>query len=238
MPGTCTSVLKINFLAGFTNCRQIFDDGQLESRVYSLHDSNGASFDVYCNMSIRGEGGWTVIQQRLNNIIPFNRTWQEYRNGFGDPTSNYWIGLQKIRDILTAESSPFQLYIGMGSFHPTDTYRFAFYDSFNLGDERENYKLQVGSVSRDSSAGDSLFYHNGKQFSTPDQDNDSAPKTHCAQRFNAGWWFGNCHDSLLNGQYYDNGLLADLTVPDGIIWETWAGDRESLKSTIMAIRPL
>jgi hypothetical protein len=190
-------------------------------------------------MSIRGEGGWTVIQRRENNVIPFNQTWREYRDGFGDPSSNHWIGLQKIRDILAAESSrTFQLYIGMESFHPTDTYRFAFYDSFSLGDEREKYKLRVGSVSQDSSAGDSLRYHNEREFSTPDQDNDSAPRVNCAQRFNAGWWFGSCHDSLLNGQYYNGGLLANLEVPDGIIWETWAGDRESLRSTVMAIRPL
>ena len=190
-------------------------------------------------MSIRGEGGWTVIQRRVNNLTPFNRTWEEYKNGFGDPSGNHWIGLQKIRNILTAESSStFQLYIGMESFHPTDTSRSAFYDSFSLGDEQEKYELHIGSVSQDSNAGDSLMYHNGKQFSTPDQDNDSTPRVHCAQRFNAGWWFGSCHDSLLNGQYYDGGLLADLELPDGIIWETWAGDRESLRSSVMAIRPL
>ena len=190
-------------------------------------------------MNIRGEGGWTVIQRRVNNLTPFNRTWEEYKNGFGDPSSNHWIGLQKIRDILTAESdSTFQLYIGMESFHPTDTNRYAFYDSFSLSDENRNYSLHIGSVSQDSNAGDSLMYHNGKNFSTPDRDNDRAPRVHCAQRFNAGWWFGSCHDSLLNGQYYDGGLLANLDLPDGIIWETWAGDRESLRSSVMAIRPL
>ena len=229
---------KIIFCTAFTNCRQIYEsNNQLESRVYTLRDSNGASFDAFCNMSINGLHGWTVIQRRLNNITPFNRTWQEYKNGFGDASSNYWIGLQKIRDILGAESTTFQLYIGMESFHPRDTYRSAFYDSFNLGNEQENYKLRVGSIRQDSSAGDSLMYHSEKPFSTPDRDNDSSPRVHCAQKFNAGWWFGSCHDSLLNGQYYDGGLLADLALPDGIIWETWAGDRESLKSTVMAIRP-
>ena len=213
-------------------------NNQLASGVYHLRFSDGTNFSVYCNMSIRGQGGWTVIQRRVDRSVTFNKTWQEYRNGFGYPNSTFWVGLQNIRDIVSSESSTFQLYIGMESFHPTDTYRFAFYDSFNLGSEQENYVLRVGNISKDSNAGDSLFYHNKKQFSTPDRDNDSAPRTNCASRFSAGWWFHNCLDSLLNGQYYDNGLLADLTVPDGIMWETWAGDRESLKSTFMAIRPI
>lgn len=29
-------------------------------------------------------GGWTLIQRRLDNSIPFwNATWDEYKNGFG-----------------------------------------------------------------------------------------------------------------------------------------------------------
>ena len=183
-------------------------------------------------------GGWTIIQQRLNDSDSFNKNWTEYRNGFGDPNGNFWLGLQRIRDIVSQRGSTFELYIGMQSFHPTDTYRFALYKSFNVGSEEEKYTLNIGDVTEDSNARDSLLYHNGKQFSTPDQDNDSAPRTHCAQVFKAGWWFHNCHDALLNGQWYTNGLMDDLDKPDGIIWETWAGDRESLKATMMAVRPL
>ena len=192
---------------------------------------------VYCNMTLRG-GGWTVIQQRVNGNLAFNRTWQEYRNGFGELTTNFWLGLQNIRDITAFSGNTFELYIGLESFHPTDVERFALYKSFSLASEAENYALNIGSLDRDSDAGDSLVQHNKKQFSTPDRDNDTAPRKHCAKEFKAGWWFHNCHDSLLNGQWYADGLLADLNVPDGIIWETWSGDRESLKATIMAVRPL
>ena len=190
-------------------------------------------------MSIKNLGGWTVIQQRKNSNTSFNRTWQEYKDGFGDPATNHWVGLQKIRDIIT--SSPglkFQLYIGLERLHPRDTYAFAFYDYFSLDSEQNNYTLRVSEASEDSSAGDSLHYHSGKQFSTPDRDNDQSLVSNCAQRFSSGWWFGNCHDSLLNGRYYDTGVLANQEVPDGIMWETWVTDQESLKSSFMAIRPL
>lgn len=29
-------------------------------------------------------GGWTVVQKRTDGIIPFQRTWSEYLDGFGD----------------------------------------------------------------------------------------------------------------------------------------------------------
>lgn len=198
---------------------------------------NGRMLSVWCNMSILGEGGWTIIQRRINGDLSFNETWLNYRNGFGRRDGDHWLGLQNIRDILSSSENTFQLYVGMGSFHPTDTFRFSLYHSFSIGDERDNYTLSVGGLEA-GTAGDSLLLHNGHQFSTLDRDNDSARGTHCARVFGSGWWYHNCHDSLLNGQWYGGGLLRDLNFPDGIIWETWAGDRESLKTTMMAIRPV
>ena len=216
---------------------EVFERGDTTSGVYSLSGSNG-TFDAYCDMSIAGEAGWTVIQNRQSGDIEFNRTWQDYVDGFGSTSGNYWLGLRNIRDIVSLTGSTFELYIDMQSFHPTDVNRFARYKSFSIGGEETNYVLRIGMLDQRSTAGDSLSYHNNQQFSTPDRDNDSAPRTHCAKVFRAGWWFNNCHDSLLNGRWYAGGLLAQLDLPDGIIWETWAGDRESLKTTVMAVRPV
>jgi hypothetical protein len=43
-------------------------------------------------------GGWTVIQSRVSNTS-FYRTWQEYRDGFGDDF-NFWLGLENIRLLI------------------------------------------------------------------------------------------------------------------------------------------
>ena len=50
-------------------------------------DPRNGTFDVYCDMESYG-GGWTVIQQRLNGSVSFNRTWAEYKKGFGN--IRYW----------------------------------------------------------------------------------------------------------------------------------------------------
>ena len=222
-----------------TNCKDIYDGGRTTSGQYNITDSTGQMYSVYCDMSLPG-GGWTVIQRRVSDAVSFNRNWADYKDGFGDLDADHWLGLDKIHDIVNKPSTTFELYIDMGSFHPriSQSRGFARYRSFSVADETNKYELNIGTLDSSSTAGDSLAYHNRRSFSTPDQDNDSSFAVHCARVYEAGWWFGSCHDSLLNGQYYANGLLANLNVPDGIMWETWVGDRESLKSSLMAVRPV
>ena len=49
---------------------------------------------AYCLM--RGEdGGWTTILKRMkqDHQETFNRTLSEYEEGFGDPNTEYWLGI-------------------------------------------------------------------------------------------------------------------------------------------------
>jgi hypothetical protein len=42
---------------------------------------------------------WTVIQRRINGTIDFYREWNDYKNGFGDLQTEFWLGNEKIHQL-------------------------------------------------------------------------------------------------------------------------------------------
>ena len=174
-------------------------------------------------------GGWTVFQFRMNGSQDFYLGWQDYENGFGDLNGEFWLGLSKIHR-LTASTN--MLRVELGDFSEDTAY--AKYSTFRIGNSSSKYTLTVSGYT--GTAGDSLAYHNGLQFSTKDRDNDN----NCAQQFHGAWWFGGCFRSNLNGHYSDH-----PTEPqpghnrhDGLTWNHWKGNTYyySMKATEMKLR--
>ena len=81
--------------------------------------------------------------------------------------------------------------------------------------------------------GDALSYHNNRQFSTKDRDNDKFIGINCAIDYHGAWWYGNCYYSNLNGKYFKGGLQHRI----GIVWSHWKNNFYSLKRVNMKIRP-
>ena len=66
---------------------------------------NGKNTEVFCDMKNYG-GGWTIIQRRGdygNDENYFNRNWTEYKNGFGHPKKEFWIGLEAIHKLTNSD---------------------------------------------------------------------------------------------------------------------------------------
>lgn len=194
---------------------------------------------VYCDMTLLG-GGWTIIQRRLNSKLSFNRNYGSYKNGFGDFTENFWLGLDKISRLTQSadEDAPMEVYFGVEAFF--DSSSFARYSQFSVGPEESGYKLKIGGFNTSSNARDSISFNNGQKFSTPDKDQDTQKSYHCSRSlnfdgYNGGWWFRDCVYTNLNGRYYEDG--PNRNAIDGISWRTWLGSRYSLKSTVIAVRP-
>ena len=38
---------------------------------------------------------WQVFQRRVDNTTDFFRDWKSYKEGFGDPIRNFWLGMSK-----------------------------------------------------------------------------------------------------------------------------------------------
>lgn len=132
---------------------------------------------------------WTVILRRKDGSEDFYRTWDEYKEGFGDPQGEFFVGLDSLNEMTGGDDAQ-ELLIILEDFE--NRTRYAKYDKFIVGGEDEKYAItELGEYSGD--AGDSLSYHRGRKFSTKDQDNDNNPNSNCAKDYKGAWWFDNCY---------------------------------------------
>ncbi|XP_023033399.1 angiopoietin-related protein 7 isoform X2 [Drosophila willistoni] len=187
------------------------------------------SFYVPCDKD------WTVIMSRGQDGINFERSWLEYKDGFGNLAGDFFIGLDKLHALTS--STLHELRIVLEDFQ--GNVAFAGYSSFAIGSEKEAYPLSLlGQFQSElqPSAGDSLSYQAGAKFSTIDNDNDNCVDCSCAQRHRGAGWFNNCATSNLMGTYVDSNYAnAGQT---GIFWEKFQGLEYSLFKVRMLIRPI
>ncbi|VDI28820.1 Hypothetical predicted protein, partial [Mytilus galloprovincialis] len=155
-----------------------------------------------------------------------------YPEGSADGFNVYCDMMTESNDrlhILTSQGK-YELLITMTDF--SQKTRYALYDKFTIGDEKSKYRLHIGTYS--GNAGDSLTGHQGRKFSTKDQDND-VYSGNCAAMFKGAWWYNACHASNLNGLYLSG---KHSSYANGMNWKSWKGHKYSLRSTGMMIRRL
>ena len=208
------------------NCLDALNRGYNVSGVYRILPDSGKPFDVYCDQVTDG-GGWTVFQRRQDGFENFQRNRVEYIRGFGDYRGEHWLGLEKIYRLTKWADFEPELRVDLMDF--TNDTRFEHYNKFYVSGPPA-YTLYVSDYS--GTAGNSLTYHSGRGFSTPDYDVDGSSGS-CAITNQGAWWFNNCHYSHLNGVYY----YGTSSSSKGIIWRAWRGSSYSLKRTEMKIRP-
>ncbi|XP_045179558.2 ficolin-2-like [Mercenaria mercenaria] len=213
---------RIEHLFGYYYCLETKNAGMLRSGVYKQRQG----LEIYCDQTTDG-GGWLVFQRRQSGEIDFYRNWTEYKNGFGDITGEFWLGNEHLSS-LTA-TGDHELRIDIEDFNGNKA--FAKYSKFKVHPEEDKYKLEVSGYS--GSAGDSLKYHNGMKFTTSDRDNDGTIYFNCAIERHGAWWYGYCHRSNLNGQYFN---IPDKIDSNGINWWDWKNSYYCLKSVEMKFR--
>ncbi|XP_067661571.1 techylectin-5A-like [Haliotis asinina] len=139
-----------------------------------------------------------VIQYRYDGSQRFDRTWDEYKEGFGDLNKEFWLGNEKIRRLT--EDGVFSLLIQI--WDSKSTKWKAYYQNFSIGNSSMNYALQSAGFS--GSAGDGLGCLQGQHFSVCGPDLD-AHSPLCTDLSWGGWWVGSCHEVNLNGLYSTSG---------------------------------
>lgn len=115
-----------------------------ESGFYSVNPEGAKQFKVFCDLS-SDEGGWTVIQRRIfeNSELDYHtKTWQDYRDGFGNNAMSFWLGNNYIHELT---KTPQRLKITI-STRDLNTYE-ANYESFVVKDEASEFAIDFGYYS-------------------------------------------------------------------------------------------
>ncbi|KAH3791955.1 fibroleukin-like [Dreissena polymorpha] len=115
---------------------------------------------VYCDVDSKNKS-WIVIQRRMDGSVNFNRSWADYKAGFGNVRVEFWFGNEYIYQLT--KDKPRELRIDMETFDGRKGY--ALYSAFSVVSESGKYKLHVGGYTGD--AGDDLeSYHNNQSAFT------------------------------------------------------------------------
>ncbi|XP_078665434.1 uncharacterized protein LOC144907898 [Branchiostoma floridae x Branchiostoma belcheri] len=91
------------------DCAEIYEGGSTTSGVYLVTLQNNTPVEVYCDMDTDG-GGWTIIQRRIDGTVPFNRTWEDYKQGFGNKDGEHWLGNDNIHLLTNQKDYRLQLF--------------------------------------------------------------------------------------------------------------------------------
>uniref|UniRef100_A0A1A8IXJ0 Fibrinogen beta chain n=2 Tax=Nothobranchius kuhntae TaxID=321403 RepID=A0A1A8IXJ0_NOTKU len=246
------------------DCEDIYRRGGVDSQMYLVQpDASVTPYKAYCDQTSHN-GGWLLIQNRMDGSVDFGRRWDEYRRGFGNVAfasekgycerpGEYWLGNDRISKLT--KMGPTEVLIEMQDW--TGAKVHAQYTQFTVQSDVSSYVLSVGGYS--GNAGNTFLegalelfgenrtmtIHNGMMFSTFDRDNDNwnpgDPSKQCSREDGGGWWYNRCHSANPNGRYYMGGKytkqMSKHGTDDGVVWMNWKGSWYSLKAISMKIRP-
>lgn len=163
--------------------------------------------------------------RRKNFDVNFNRTWNDYKMGFGDMTSggDFWLGLEKMHLMTNQRFLGFTLWIIM--YDERDLPQIAAYGRFSVGPETEGYRIHLNDYHgqlEDAMRGDrsnmNVYQSYGPppssdrtpglfEFETKDRVPDTGPLTNRSCTLTdkvagGGWWFARTSNT---GSYYNYG---------------------------------
>nr|XP_060634791.1 fibrinogen alpha chain [Anolis sagrei ordinatus] len=234
-----------------TDCEDIHQKhtSGAQSGIFRIKPAGSAKvFSVYCDQATT-LGGWLLIQQRLDGSLNFNRTWEDYKKGFGNVDDRgkgeFWLGNENLY-LLTQKDTV--LRVEVEDWAGNEAYAEYI---IHIGSESESYRLSVSDYV--GTAGDALIKgseeegseytaHTNMKFSTFDRDSDQWEEN-CAEVYGGGWWYNNCQAANLNGIYYPGGQYdprnnVPYETENGVVWVPFKPSDYSLKVSRMKIRPI
>ena len=148
------------FSAFLKSCTELQSIGGKTNGIFTIHPDDKEAFDVFCDQTTNG-GGWIVFQTRLDGSVDFYRNWTDYRQGFGNLSGEFWLGLDKIHRLTNLANN--KLRVELEDFDGNTAY--AEYDTFAVADEADNFRLSVDGYSGNYKIRQSLWRNRFKWIS-------------------------------------------------------------------------
>ena len=127
-------------------------------------------------------GGRTRLMAKFAKITgEFNKSWAEYKNGFGNLSWNHWIGLDNMYQLTNRKKM--NLFIELKNKDLSITY-----SNFYIESEENFFKINFAESLNDDLANYSINL-NGKYFTAFDRDNDNDETRNCAEVYTGGSFF-------------------------------------------------
>ncbi|VDK75336.1 unnamed protein product [Litomosoides sigmodontis] len=195
----------------------------IASGMFTLHDWNCAKpemcpFIARCEMNLFG-GGWTIIMQRFNTSLSFDKGMLEYENGFDLDESNFWIGLKRMHHLTSRPQCPNELLLRLRTAIDGQIILVR-YSHFIVYEKLLDYRLNIGSI----------VYGNGMNTANELAESQLCPFVTSSERRcigGGGWWKKGCQQKGV--------LTATNRAHETYPGLTWNGKR--LSALQMLIRP-
>ncbi|KAK6169765.1 hypothetical protein SNE40_020754 [Patella caerulea] len=172
-------------------------------------------FEIICDYNFHGI--MRILGRDKSCLFQnFNKTMQEYRNGFGIVPNNRWIGLERIYEIINTPADPPSFNIIVYMIRSDDSYCQTYFYNFDLSDAGTGYRINYDTSLHNSDFGGCGIPFGRNRFSTIDDDRTGSKS--CPRTYGGGWWFNedpavDCTNGFftgtMNGSGVDNYLLDD-----------------------------
>ncbi len=196
-------------------------------------------YERYCDFNTDG-GAWTVIQRRFINDHQenFNRSWLDYKHGFGELDREFWFGNDFIHQLTSDEDVELRIVLEDTNGRKA----WARYSVFRVDSEEYNYNLMISGYRGSFENGP--LSHTDQEFSTYDRQNDNNGDLSCASLYGNGWWFNKYEKKTLRLEQLINTIscssckqISTSLDESGVTWEDWMGSN-LLQSSKMMVRPI
>ncbi|KAK6165553.1 hypothetical protein SNE40_022461 [Patella caerulea] len=202
-----------------TNCVEGVPYGH-ELGLYHAHPVGAAApVRVFCSIA----GRIAVVRRLTVNVVTdFNRTWADYKKGFGRLPNEMWLGLDNLHYLTRQLRYRLITYIWIKN----NTWFRGQHLNFMVSGEQSNYVMNYSRAmyNVNNTLGDSMADMNGQPFSTYDRDNDNATDRNCAAEYGGGYWFNACGQCNPTGPIIRPDTGYRLNVTNEIFWTDHLGD--------------